>query len=220
MITRSYCSSWTRSIILQSMQDLRSNPQGAGNPNIPRSCTTLLQSSQSAASGHISVPHTRQPSLSKRCERFRRVPCREGRCCHFLLGENPTHSPNKKHIGSRFRVRNGIDNSNEKNSNHSKPNWASWGKQKIDWHRKLSWKSKWKRNLDFHFKRFEVSGTHLFISTLMWPRQTEVILKLNVLRNSHFLYLEIPIKRGSCLSVSYYIFSFHPDWFLGDCVPL
>lgn len=74
MITRSCCSSWTRSIILRSMQDLRSNPQGAGNPNIPRSCTALLQSSQSAAPG-TSVYHTHaSPSLSKRCERFRRVP--------------------------------------------------------------------------------------------------------------------------------------------------
>lgn len=87
------------------------------------------------------------------------------------------------------------------------------GQQKIDRRRKLSWKSKWKCNLNFHFKRFEVSGTHLFISTpppppTMWPRQTEINLKLNILRNSHFIYLEIPIKRGSCLSVSYYLFIF------------
>lgn len=32
--------------------------------------------------------------------------------------------------------------------------------------------------------------------------QTEIIVKLNSLRNSHFIYLEIPIKRGSCLLVS------------------
>lgn len=123
MITRSYCSSWTCSIILRSMRDLRSNPQGAGNPNIPWSCTALLQSSQSAARG-TSVYHTHaSPSLSKRCERFRRVPCREGgRCCRLLLGENPTHSPNKTHVGSQFRVRNGIDNSSGKKKKKIIPN--------------------------------------------------------------------------------------------------
>lgn len=177
MITRSYCSSWTCSIILQSMQYLRSNPQDTGNPNIPWSCTTLLQSSQSAASGHISVPHTRQPHPWVRGVKG---------SAEFLVGEkedtatscwgkNPTHSPNKKHIGLQFRVRSGINNNSykkeKKESNHPKPNWASWGKQKIDRHRKWSWKSKWKCNLDFHFKRFEVSGTHLVISlSWMWPK--------------------------------------------------
>lgn len=43
-------------------------------------------------------------------------------------GENPTHSPNRKHTGSRFRVRNGIDDGHGKEKekpNHPKPNWVS-----------------------------------------------------------------------------------------------
>lgn len=52
-------------------------------------------------------------------------------------------------------------------------------------------------------KRFEVSGIHDLLSpnpypiplTPRWPRQTEIILKLNSLRNSHFMYSEIPRKR-------------------------
>lgn len=214
MITRSCCSSWTRSIILRSMQDLRSNPQGAGNPNIPRSCTALLQSSQSAAPG-TSVYHTHTPARPwvrgvKGSAEFLWGGGRgwgEGEAAATSCGGIPTHSPNKKHRGSQCRVRKGIDNSSDENQ--IIPNQTGRvGENKIDWHRKLSWKSQWKCNLDFHFKRFEVSGTHLFICTPVWPSQTEIILKLNIQRNSHFLYLlvEIPRKRGSCLLVSYYIF--------------
>lgn len=212
MITRSYCSSWTCSIILQSMQDLRSNPQGAGNPNIPWSCTTLLQSRQSAASGHISVPLTCHPRPWVRGVKGSAEFCvgEEEAAATSYWGKNPTHSPNKKHIGSRFRVRNGVNNGNEK-FKPPQTKLGESGKTKLTDIENYPEKSKWKCNLDFHFKRFEVSGTHLFISTPVWPRQTEVILKLNILRNSHFPYLEILIKRGSCLLVSYYIFSFHPD---------
>lgn len=214
MITRSYCSSWTRSIILQSMQDLRSNPQGAGNPNIPRSCTALLQSSQSAAPG-TSVYHTHaSPSLSKRCERFRSLPVGGGGGGKLLpLPVGATqHAHPTNNRGSQCRVRKGSTTAVKK----IKPSQTKRGElgktkqKKIDWHRKLSWKSQWKCNLDFHFKRFEVSGTHLFICNPVWPRQTEIILRLNIRRNSPFLYLEIPIKRGSCLLVSYYIFFFSP----------
>lgn len=135
MITRSCCSSWTRSIILRSMQDLRSNPQGAGNPNIPRSCTALLQSSQSAAPG-TSVYHTHaSPSLSKRCERFRRVPVGRGEgvggggsCCHFLRG-NPYTLTQQKTQRVTMQSQKGDRQLQWRKSNHPKPNGASWGKQ-------------------------------------------------------------------------------------------
>lgn len=214
MITRSCCSSRTRSIILRSMQDLRSNPQGAGNPNIPWSCTALLQNSQSAAPG-ASVYHTHaSPSLSKRCERFRRVPGEwggGGSCCHFLRGKPDTLTQQKTQGHNAESERGSTTAVKKIKSSQTKR--GQLGKtKKIDWRRKLSWKSQWKCNLDFHFKRFEVSGTHLFICTPVWPRQTEIILKLNIRRNSHFLYLlvEIPVKRGSCLLVSYCIFFFSP----------
>lgn len=115
MITRSYCSSWTRSIILQSMQDLRSNPQGAGNPNIPRSWTALLQSSQSAAPG-TSVYHTHaSPSLSKRCERFCSLPVGEGGKLLPLPAGSTRHTHPTKNRGSQCRVRKWVDNSSEEN---------------------------------------------------------------------------------------------------------
>lgn len=48
---------------------------------------------------HQCTTHTPAPSLSKRCERFRRVPCRgEGRYCHFLLGEKTQHTHLTKNI--------------------------------------------------------------------------------------------------------------------------
>lgn len=135
MITRSYCSSWTCSIILQSMQYLRSNPQDAGNPNIPWSCTTLLQSSQSAASGHISVPHTRQPhpwvrGVKGSAEFLVRG---EGRCCHFLVGGKTQHTHLTKNIGLQFRVRSGIDNSNEEKNKQIIPNQTGWVGENKKW---------------------------------------------------------------------------------------
>lgn len=130
LITRSCCSSQTCSIILQSMQDLRSNPQGAGNPNIPRSCTALLQSSQSAAPG-TSVYHTHaSPSLSKRCERFRSVPGGKGKgeAAATSCGGNPTHSPNKtQRVTMQSQERR--QRQQWRKSNHPTPNGASWGKQ-------------------------------------------------------------------------------------------
>lgn len=200
------------------MQNLRSHPQGAGNPNIPRSCTALLQSSQSAAPG-TSVYHTHaSPSLSKRCERFRSVPGVGGRgggesCCHFLR-EQPNTLTQRKTEGNNAESREGSTTAVKKIKS-SQTKWGELGETK---QKKLTdienypEKSQWKCNLDIHFKRFEVSGTHLFICNPVWPRQTEIILKLNIQRNSHFLHLEIPIKRGSCLLVSYYIFSFHPNF--------
>lgn len=151
MITRSYCSSWTCSIIWQSMQYLRRNPQDAGNPNIPWSCTSLLQKSQSAASGHISVPHTRQPRPwvrgVKGSAEFLRGE-KEG-CCHFPVGDKTQHThltENTKGHDSEWEM--GLTTAMKK-KNHPKTNWVSWKRQKIDQHRKLSWTSKWKSNFGF-----------------------------------------------------------------------
>lgn len=70
--------------------------------------------------------------------------------------------------------------------------------QKSDRHRKLSRKSERKCNLDFHFTGFEVSGIHLcgppHPPPQCGPNKLEMILKWNILRNSHFRSLEIPIK--------------------------
>lgn len=66
---------------------IKSNPQDAGNPNIPWNCTTLLQSSQSAAAGHLSVPHTHQPRPWVRGVKVSAefLVGEEG-CYHFLWG--------------------------------------------------------------------------------------------------------------------------------------
>lgn len=129
---------------------IKSNPQDAGNPNIPWNCTTLLQSSQSAAAGHLSVPHTHQPRPWVRGVKVSAefLVGEEG-CYHFLWGGYPTHSPNRRHTGSRFRARNGIATT----THHHHKIKSSWGKPKFHRHRKLSWKSKWIYNLDFHFKK-------------------------------------------------------------------
>lgn len=166
--------------------------------------------------------HTPAPSLSKRWERFRRVPCRgKGGAATSWWGENPTHSPNRKHSGSQFRLRNGIHGNEKKKkiqSSHTQLGWVGQNKtkQKIDRHRKWFWKSQQKCNLDFHFKRFEVSGIHLLSppAPAMWPKQTEIILTLNILRNSPLMYLEIPRKRGSWLLVSFFFFFFFSPWLI------
>ena len=184
MITRSYCSSWTCSIILQSMQYLRRNAQDAGNPNIPWSCTTLLQNSQSAASGHISVPHTHASPVPEL--EVWKVPqsSLEGRrrgAATSRWGTKPNTLTEQK--TQRVMIQS------------EKWDWRQqWKKNKII-PKQTGWVGKDKKLtnienyperpnekaiLDFHFKRFEVSGIHLCIpsSPPMWPRQTEIILKL------------------------------------------
>jgi len=206
------------------MQYLRSNPHDAGNPNIPRSCTTLLQSRPSAASGHTSVPHTHQPRPWVRGEKgFAEflVGEKEG-CCHFLVGEKAQHTHLTENTeGHHSELAMGSTATKKKRkekkikSSHTKQMGWVGENQKIDRHRKLSWKSERKCNLDFHFTGFEVSGVHLCIPRpppQCGPNKLEIVLKWNILNNSHFMYLEIPIKRGSCLLV-FVFFCFRPDWF-------
>ena len=60
--------------------------------------------------------------------------------------ENPTRSPNRSHTGSRFRVRDGTEDSNGgKKTFLPKQTGVSWKRHKIDRHRKSSWTSKWKK---------------------------------------------------------------------------
>lgn len=172
MITRSYCSSGTCSIILQSMQYLRRNPQDAGNPNIPWRCTTLLQNSQSAASGHTSVPHTRQPrpwvrSVKGSAEFLRGE--KEG-CCHFPVGEKTQHTHLTENTeGHGPESETGWRTATKEEKNQMKqiiPNHTGG----VGENKKLTdiendpERSKGKRNLDFHLKRFEVNGIHLPLS--------------------------------------------------------
>lgn len=166
MITRSYCSSRTCSIILQSMQYLRRNPQDAGNPNIPWSCTSLLQKSQSAASGHISVPHTRQPrpwvrGVEGSAEFLRGE--KEG-CCHFPVGDKTQHThltENTKGHDSEWEM--GLTTAMKKKKKSSQNKLGELEKtKKLTNIENYPERPNEKAILDFHFKRFEVSGIHLY----------------------------------------------------------
>lgn len=113
--------------------------------------------------------------------------------------------PNRKHTRSRFRVKDILLPPPQKPGH---PKWVGWIEKSKMWPTTddypASPKGGKRMQLGFPLlKRFEVSGILGLLShnpyplplTPRWPRQTEIILKLNIRRNSHFMYLEIPIKR-------------------------
>lgn len=114
---------------------------------------------------HQCATHTPAPSLSKRCERFRRVPCRgEGNAAVSQWGRRPPiHSPNRKHRGSWFRVRNGINNSNKKKIKSSETKPGELEKTKSWLTKKIILKVLMKMQLGFPLRRSEVSGIRLCI---------------------------------------------------------
>lgn len=94
MNTRSHCSSWTCSILLQSMRDLRSD-------HTMQETQTFLEVAQPYSRAAkcrcwTSVFHTHQPHPWVRGVKVPQSSFRgEG-------GGDPTHSPNRKHTGSQF----------------------------------------------------------------------------------------------------------------------
>lgn len=94
MNTRSHCSSWTCSILLQSMRDLRSD-------HTMQETQTFLEVAQPYSRAAkcrcwTSVFHTHQPRPWVRGVKVPQSSFRgEG-------GGDPTHSPNRKHTGSQF----------------------------------------------------------------------------------------------------------------------
>ena len=138
------------------------------------------QNSQSAASGHVSVPHTRQPRPwvrgVKGSAEF--LGGEEEGCCHFPVGEITQRAHLTGHTeghdsGWKMGLRTAMGKKKKRrNSSQNKRGWVGKDTKLTDIENHPERPNE-KAILDFHLKRFEVSGIHLSSRPApppMWPK--------------------------------------------------